>query len=236
MKPLLSLPALALLAWLAAAPPTPAAEGKKSDPYPFALAPDKALAAMTKLTKLSGNRRAVNSAEKALLADVRGGHFGKYTLPEAALIADGVTDKAERAPLMEKYRAIRQGAKKALANVKGDEAKAKKLLRFLHAGPMKGGYAAGQTKLSVILRTGKFNCVSSAVLFNALASDLGMTVDAVRKPNHVYSRVRVNGKWLTVETTNCKGKGVKGVRKLPSDHRVLTPVATVGRIFFNRGV
>jgi tetratricopeptide (TPR) repeat protein len=229
--------ALLALALLASAAP---ADEQKKPAYPFALPPEKAIAALNKLEKLSGQKRLMSDDEKALAADVKGGRFRKWSMAEAALLADGA-DAAARKELLQKYDRIVADAKKAVAECKTPAEKGKKLLEVLYAGPMKkpkDGYESGQTRLSVLLAEGKFNCVSSAVLYNAVAADVGLQVDAVEEPGygslpgHVYSRLRAGDKWLVVETTNDKGFALE--RRWADSSRILTPAGLVAEIWTNR--
>ena len=147
------------------------ASDKKKQTYPFALEPEKALAALDKLEKLSGQKRPMSADEKALVGDVKDGRFVKWSMAEAALLADGVTDRDARKAYLKKYKTISDDAKKAIAGEATAAAKGKKLIETLHTGAMKGGYESEQTRLSELLDTGKFNCVSSSVLYNAVAFD-----------------------------------------------------------------
>src|SRR5262249_33493828 len=63
---------------------------------------------------------------------------------------------------------------------------------------------------SELLDTGKYNCVSSAVLYNVIAGQLGLETRAVEITGvgiigHVYSVLYVDGKPIVVETTNAHG-------------------------------
>src|SRR5436190_2742784 len=144
-----------------AAPPTP----KR---YPFALPPDKAIAAIEKLGKVSGKTVKITDDERSVFEDAADGKLHEWSFGETCLIASGVTDKAERKQYLAKLDAIEAGARKAIEGAKTPEGKGERLLKFLHAGPMKGGYEAKQTDLHTLLDTGKFNCVSSAVLYNVI--------------------------------------------------------------------
>src|SRR5438046_3165359 len=79
------------------------------------------------------------------------------------LLASGVSDPAERDKCARRLDELTTAARKAVGDSSARE-RADKLLRFLHAGAMKNGYAGHQSSLPAVLDTGKYNCVSSAAL------------------------------------------------------------------------
>src|SRR5262249_55616311 len=143
--------------------------------------------------------------ERALFEDARDGKFEKHSFGEACLIASGVTDAAKRKEYLTKLEKIEAEARKAIESAKTPAEKGERPLKFLHTGPMKGGYQAKQTDLHTLLDTGKFNCVSSAVLYNVIGRKLGLDLVAVEVPEHVFSMLRDGDKKIDVETTNAKG-------------------------------
>jgi tetratricopeptide (TPR) repeat protein len=74
---------------------------------------------------------------------------------------------------------------------------------------MKGGYDARQTRLSVLLDTGKFNCVSATALYQIVAKRLGLGVQALSIPGpvegHAMSMFVDGNRRIDVETTNPDG-------------------------------
>src|SRR5262249_34045726 len=149
--------ALVWTASAAAAPPAP-------KPYPFQVPPEKALPIIGKLEDPAGKPVALSELELKLFADAADGKLDSTSFSEACLIASGVTDPAKLKEYLAKLDAIEADARKALEGAKTTHEKGKKLLEFLHTGPMAKGYLSHQTDLHTVLDTGKFNCVSSAVL------------------------------------------------------------------------
>jgi tetratricopeptide (TPR) repeat protein len=82
--------------------------------------------------------------------------------------------------------------------------KAERLLEMLHRRVFRQ-YDERQTRLDDLLNTGRFNCVSSAVLYGLLARSLGLEFRAVQTPDHAFIRVLDRGKGWDVETTNPYG-------------------------------
>jgi tetratricopeptide (TPR) repeat protein len=82
--------------------------------------------------------------------------------------------------------------------------RAETLLEILH-GEVFSRYDERQTRLDDLLATGRFNCVSSAVLYGLLARSLGLEFRAVQAPDHAFIRVLLGSKGYDVETTNPYG-------------------------------
>jgi hypothetical protein len=69
-----------------------------------------------------------------------------------------------------------------------------------------GSYVFEQAHLTKIFATGKYNCLSSAVLYVVLARQFGLPVRAVSVPTHVFVELGTpGGKIIEVETTSDKG-------------------------------
>ena len=66
-------------------------------------------------------------------------------------------------------------------------------------------YEANQTRLDVALQTGSYNCVSSALIYMAVAKAAGLDVRGQKTPNHAFCSVYIGGKKIDVETTNPYG-------------------------------
>ncbi len=64
------------------------------------------------------------------------------------------------------------------------------------------GYRFGQSQLTEVFRTAKFNCVSSSMLYIVLARYFGFTVKGVNIPSHIFVQLEVEaGKMIEIETT-----------------------------------
>jgi tetratricopeptide (TPR) repeat protein len=179
------------------------AGGNDKDPkrsYTLTAPPAQALEMVAGLGKV-----AVTDDEKGLFAEARAGKLDRWTFSEVTLLASGVTDAGARKTYLAKIDDIVARARKATEGAKSPHEKGEKLLQSLHEGPMAKGYESNQTLLSTLLDTGKFNCVSSAVLYNVVAGRLGLEARAVEIPGHVYSVLYVDGKPIDVETTNAHG-------------------------------
>jgi tetratricopeptide (TPR) repeat protein len=201
----------AILALAIAVGPS-AASSPKAKTYPFKLTPEKAVASAERLEKVSGRKPAITDSERKLFEDARDGKLDSHSFGETCLIASGVTDGTKRAEYLKRLDEIESEARKATEAAKTPREKAERLLKFLHDGPMKGGYESKQTDLHVILDTGKFNCVSSAVLFNVIGRRLGLDLAAVEVPQHVFSLLRDGSRTIDVETTSPIGVDPRGMK------------------------
>src|SRR5262249_39818919 len=204
------------------------------------------------LKKSSGRDLALTRDEAALFAAAQKGKLGKWSFAEAALLASGVTDAAKRKHYLARLDKLEAGARKATAGAKTPFEKGKKLLAFLHAGPMAKGYDRDQSDLSALLDSGKFNCVSSALLYNVLGRRLGLDLRAVEVPEHVFSVLYDGRKRADVETTNPRGfnpsrvpltaaqakkKGVVYLREsYPDRRREVNELGLLAIVCYNRGV
>lgn len=77
---------------------------------------------------------------------------------------------------------------------------------FLKAGRELNGYQFTQSRLTAIFDDGRYNCLSSAVLFVVLARAFDMPVRAVVVPTHVFVEFGApGGKIIEIETTSSTG-------------------------------
>ncbi len=119
-----------------------------------------------------------------------------------SLVASGTA--AQSIPqYLERLRTVVRNARAATEGMKPPEA-ADKLLQFLHSGTFRN-YRFGQTRVDVLLDTGTFNCVSSAVVYNLTAQALGLKTGAVETTDHAFSTVIFPDRTVDVETTTALG-------------------------------
>ncbi len=75
------------------------------------------------------------------------------------------------------------------------------VLAYMHAHLLTS-YDATQARLDSLLATGRFNCVSSAVLYLILGRAVGLGVEGAYTPDHAFCTVNAGGRLVDVETTN----------------------------------
>ncbi|MDR2182175.1 MAG: hypothetical protein LBN92_05795 [Treponema sp.] len=78
------------------------------------------------------------------------------------------------------------------------------VLIFIHRRFLKG-YSEYQTRLDEIFVSGRYNCVSSAVLYLVLGMSAGLDIGGVMTKDHAFASVRAGGAFIDVETTNPYG-------------------------------
>ena len=177
--------------------------------------------------------------------------FGAAQLADAALIASGVVDLTERTGYLARLDDL---ARQAIAAVPSDApagTRGEALLHWVHQRVLTGGYQSEQTDLSVLLDTGKFNCVSSAVLYNILALELGLDARAIEVPDHAFSIVYDGADHMDVETTTADGfnpareriaefEALTGFRYIPesdkSNRREIGAAGLAALIYYNHAV
>ena len=97
------------------------------------------------------------------------------------------------------------------------------------------------TNLMAVLDTGRFNCVSSAVLYNVIARGLGLDVKAIEIPaqsfgeGHVFVVLYDGAKQIPIETTNANGFNVSDNMK-KKNKREVGELGLVAIIYYNHGV
>ena len=141
--------------------------------------------------------------ERSLAAHARDGRLEGTTLLDAALLASGVPEAA----IAGEAKRVRAALAPAVARARtqqGEAARGKMLLQALHETVLRR-YELGATELNQVVRTGEFNCLSSALLYLVAAEGVLTSARGVVTPLHAFVRVTVEGKTVDVETTSPAG-------------------------------
>ena len=136
----------------------------------------------------------------------RRGNYSWRDLAEISLWASvcGMENTPPRAGAAE-MEIIAAGVEELKAAVPASEReKAEYILGFLHRKYFKT-YSVNQTRMDLVLSTGRFNCVSSAVLYTIFASALGIKTGGVATRDHAFVTVYTSSGAIDVETTNPYG-------------------------------
>jgi len=177
--------------------------GPPQSRYAFKEAPAKAFSVLSEVQK--SVQITISDDERSLYQDAADGKLDDWSFAEAALVSSGVDDADKRRKLLEKIDELTAGAKAALGDEASSYARAEGLLKWLHENAMSVGYEENQTDLATVLETGRFNCVSSATLYNIVGRRLGLDLRAIEVPDHAFSILYVGSKHADVETTNALG-------------------------------
>jgi hypothetical protein len=124
-------------------------------------------------------------------------------LVEAGLLCSGVSqDRA--ASYAARVDALLAEARSALGSIADPAARGSALLDFLHARVFRA-YAERATTLDGVLDSGKYNCVSSALLYMIAALSIGLEVEGSRTSDHALCVLVAGPRRIDVETTNPYG-------------------------------
>ena len=99
---------------------------------------------------------------------------------------------------------LHAAAAECAAGAAGAETPGEYILAFMHRKFLKS-YSLLQTRMDTLLLNGRYNCVSSAVLYLILAQAAGLEARGVVTKDHAFAAVKVGGQWIDVETTNPYG-------------------------------
>ncbi|GHV11657.1 hypothetical protein FACS189491_03260 [Spirochaetia bacterium] len=141
----------------------------------------------------------------------RRGQPGPYTwqdLAEIGLWASGADASVSPARGQPSYQVQIAAAVEELKNAadlpRNERERGEYVLTFMHKKFLKS-YSALQTRIDTILSNGRYNCVSSAVLYLILADAVGLEVKGVMTKDHAFITVYADGEAIDVETTNAYG-------------------------------
>jgi hypothetical protein len=131
------------------------------------------------------------------------GENGEYSwtaLAQISLWASGDTSTVN----LEKIRAAAETIKNAPDLPDSYEGKAEYILKFMHKNLIKS-YSLYQTRVDIMISTGRYNCVSSAVLYMILCKSLGIHTNGVMTKDHAFISIPIDETDIDVETTNAYG-------------------------------
>ena len=141
---------------------------------------------------------------------VRRARNGVYTwqdLIDIALRASGAERSARNqgaAPYREIVIAAAEELRASPELPRDKRARGEYVLGFTHKKFLKR-YVENQTRLDEIINTGRYNCVSSAVLYAILAAAVDLDVRGVMTRDHAFATVDIGTEIIDVETTNPYG-------------------------------
>lgn len=125
------------------------------------------------------------------------------TLIRAALVLSGADASAVTADSA-RLEEIIAGLSREVGTIGDPYRRGEAVLEYMHARLLTS-YLATQARLDTLLSTGRFNCVSSAVLYLILGRAVGLRVEGAYTPDHAFCTVEADGKTVDVETTNRYG-------------------------------
>ncbi len=173
--------------------------------------------------------------ETRLFAAISDGGFGRFSLLAAGLIAGGVERNDELRRYCGRFDRISETLRNS-GKVRGSpREQARIVFEYLHRKLLGGGYCLDASDLRLAFDRGRFNCVTSALLFNCLARRFGLKAVGREMPGHALSRLVLPGETIDVETTCPRWIDEFGTPSVPHT-RSLTDVELVATIYYNRGI
>lgn len=141
-----------------------------------------------------------SSLETALLQDCEDGQLHRFPFFAAVLVAGGTSENAipRYETLLARHianvRNLSQGNQNELAALR-------QIFRYLHESILTGSYQIAATNPAEALDTGRFNCVSAAILFRLLAESVGFRAVIRQLPTHAFCWVETATASIPVECT-----------------------------------
>lgn len=194
----------------------------------------------------------VSQAEQELLDAFRAGQFEESQLFWASLIASGVEDAKQQQAYQVKLNRHVADLQDQLATDLDAFRMASAVYEWMHAELLHGGYDLKASSLADVLDHGKFNCVSSVVLYQCLCRAVELETRGIEVPAHAFCAVKIGGRLIDVETTcptwfevlSDPQRQEASLRKvLGSQHstayaqrRELDPSGIIAILYYNRGV
>lgn len=146
----------------------------------------------------------LSALEQKLFVDAADGRWDEHSLLTASLVASGVDDPQRLRRYEVQVAALIAELRRPGRLTGSPQDKAEAVLEFMHRRILVGGYQLDCTDLTLALDEGRFNCVSTSVLFTYLSQQVGLATCGLEVPGHVMSRVVLPDRTLDVETT-CPG-------------------------------
>lgn len=128
------------------------------------------------------------------------GGYSWIELAQISLWASGDNSSAN----LEKIRQTAETLNKSADFPASGRERAEYILTFLYRNILRS-YSIYQTRVDTIFSNGRYNCVSSAVLYMILCESAGIKTSGVVTRDHAFVIVHIDGEDIDVETTNRYG-------------------------------
>ena len=143
-------------------------------------------------------------------------------LAEISLWASG----GNTSPYLEQIRTAADAIRRAPGLPATDLAKGEFILEYMHKNLLTS-YSLYQSGIDTLLATGRYNCVSSAVLYMVLCKSAGLDVSGVITRDHAFALIHSGAESVDVETTNPYGFDPGNRREFHDEFGRLTGFAYV---------
>jgi hypothetical protein len=139
--------------------------------------------------------------KKALEYYDLGSRNNGFTWMELAQISLWASGDSSPAANIEKIRQTAQAINNSSDFPVSKKEKAEFIFTYLHRNILKT-YSIIQTRVDTVFTSGRYNCVSSAVLYMILCDAAGIETSGVVTKDHAFVTVHIDGENIDVETTN----------------------------------
>jgi hypothetical protein len=144
----------------------------------------------------------LNDLERRLFADAADGQLDDFSLLDAALIGSGEDSEVMLRHYENRLAGLLDELRSSIDPKQLPEKNAERVFEFMHQRVLHGGYRLECTDIRMAFDEGRYNCVSASVLFNCLASGVGLNCCGLEAPGHAMSRIYLPEGRLDLETTS----------------------------------
>lgn len=176
-----------------------------------------------------------------LQRDLADGALHDFSLFQAALVVGGVQTAEELRRRTDEFQQRCLPIVAELQTIADPSRKAHRLANQFHETFLSGGYRASFSELPRTLDSGRYNCVTATILFQAVAQQCGFKPQARASAFHVFTSLP-GEPTLYIETT-CPDWPPSPWDSWPSEmqdrvreSRQLTDVQLLGKVYYNLGV
>ena len=198
---------------------------------------------------------ATSPADEALAADAADGRLDRVPLLEAAMTAGGIVDPRAQETYRRRFEHWVAELQVSGRMTGAERDKARALLEYLHDRVLTGGFRDTSTSLDEAFEHGRFNCISSVILYRSLGERFALAIHGVETPGHAYAVVESPSGPIVVQTT-CRGwfaaaddaatqrdllrrtigEAAAATSEAALEQRKLDDVGLVAVVYYNRGV
>lgn len=132
--------------------------------------------------------RGTSELEAEFFNDLKDKRLQKWSLADAFFIASGIRDEVMLESARDWLTALVVEAKEVVSIYRSPHERADHLLRWLHKRVFKN-YQARSTDAVEIMKFGRFNCLSSCIVYGMIGERLGLNIRGIAVDQHAFCRV-----------------------------------------------
>ena len=132
--------------------------------------------------------RGTSELEAKFFNDLKEQRLRQWSLADAFFIASGIRDEKSLSRARQWYEQLVEDAEKTLKPYRKTSDRADQLLRWLHERVLRS-YRPQATDALDIMRSGRFNCLSSCIVYGMIGERLGLHIRGIAVDQHAFCRV-----------------------------------------------